>query len=48
MMPARELRVVVRNPRTRDDVQMDRAFRDLSVFMFGFFAGILAVAFFAS
>ncbi len=47
-MEARKLRMVVNNPPTREDAQIDRAFRDLSVFMFGFFAGIVAVAFFAA
>lgn len=40
--------MVVNNPQAREDAKNDRAFRDLQVFMFGFFAGVLAVAFFAS
>lgn len=48
MQPARNLRLVVNNPPTREDAQIDRAFRDLTVFMFGFFSGVLAVAWVAS
>lgn len=48
MQPARKLRIVVSNPQTREDAQVDRAFRDLSVFMFGFFSGLLTVAWLVS
>lgn len=48
MQPARNLRLVVNNPPTREDAQITRAFRDLSVFMFGFFSGLLAIAWMVS
>jgi len=43
-MQARKLRMVVNNPPTREDKQIDRAFRDLSVFLFGFGVGLVSAA----
>lgn len=44
MRPQSKLRMVVNNPQAREDAKNDRAFRDLSVFFFGFCAGLVSAA----
>jgi len=36
--------MVVNNPQAREDAKNDRAFRDLSVFFFGFAVGLVSAA----